>query len=362
MITSSRRISSRRPGFSLLELVVAMALGMVLLSAIWAMFGIFTKRQEIDRSRTETTQLVRGLHQILSRDLGNIVPQASEALATKIESEAPAFSYSVFPLQIPIDLIKPAGTEEDDAATGSLVGTKSQLKILTFNDGTGEEHFATESNSTANQRAHNRRIVVDWPFKTVEYRFESPVAKQAARDISRESEAIEDDVSGNAGMSRRETFTGSHADNSANLVATTGRQGAEDDLDSRDDARMTKGKPLQLAPRVQEQLVSEETVSEISNLVFAYYDGSRWQDEWNSRESGALPTAIRVRFSVRREKRSRSAEIEPKTRPEPPLRHSRSIDVDETEPFDHEFLFAVSPLSQAAPNSARHPSSFDRQQ
>ena len=45
--------------------------------------------------------------------------------------------------------------------------------------------------------------------------------------------------------------------------------------------------------------LGDPTVGEVVDLRFSYYDGSNWNDEWDSNQQGKLPSAIKVQLTIR---------------------------------------------------------------
>lgn len=338
MISKSKLATEAlRTGFSILELVVAMTLGLVLMSAIWTMFSIFTKGQEIDRIQTEKSQLVRGLHQLLSRDLTNIVPQSSGSITGGAVKDRTNSSVSPMALSIPIDFDSFATTGSANADIGSFVGTVSQLQILVFDEGVASDS-SDESSAATTGLAISPSTSVDWPYKSIVYRWESATAPLDARSTNPAMAASAEQSLGKPGLSRRESFYGSRGETSSNVdsVSRTASSAAGFGF------QLGSAGPSTQIPELTEQVISEETVSEFSELAFEYFDGTDWRERWDSRETGTLPAAVRVGFNLRFEKTVRPTARLDSELTESATGKSRPENVDALNRFEQQITIMVS--------------------
>ncbi len=326
-----------RTGFSILELVVAMTLGLVLMSAIWTMFSIFTKGQEIDRIQTEKSQLVRGLHQLLSRDLTNIVPQSSGSITGGAVKDRTTSSVSPLALSIPIDFDSFATTGSANADIGSFVGTVGHLQILVFDEGVASDS-SDESSAATTSLSISPSTSVDWPYKSIVYRWESATAPPDARSTIPTTATSAEQSLGKPGLSRRESFYGSRGEPSSNLdsVSRTASSAAGFGF------QLGSAGPSTQLSESTEQVISEETVSEFSELTFEYFDGSDWRESWDSRETGTLPTAVRIGFNLRFEKTVRPTARLDSELIDLPTGKSRPENVDALNRFEQQFTIMVS--------------------
>ncbi len=349
----SSTTAASRTGFSVLELVVTMTIGLVLMSAIWTMFNIFTKRQEVDRIQTERSQLIRGLHQLLSRDMANIVPQNSGSITRGATSDRATSAVSPFSLPIPfgIDLLGSASDE-----VGSFVGSDRQMQILVFVDGVATEP-SDESIESAKGFSASRSASVDWPFRSIVYRWEPAIAQTEMRSAHAKSLSLPGNLAGKSGLSRRETFYASRSEPSSEVKRDSHKPGSAAGFGFQ---LGTSGISQQAAEPTEEQLICEETVTEFSDAAFEYFDGSDWRESWDSRETGSLPAAIRVSFNLRIEKIARPSSRFGRELSESPTSDSRSERTDSLNQFEHQFTLIVSRNSK--PTKSSEVSRFDSTQ
>lgn len=61
-----------------------------------------------------------------------------------------------------------------------------------------------------------------------------------------------------------------------------------------------------LLSTVQDQPSQQWLLSGVQNITFSYFDGSNWQDAWDSTTSSNLPTAIKVQIDLATENNQRA--------------------------------------------------------
>jgi prepilin-type N-terminal cleavage/methylation domain-containing protein len=346
MIHAPRYQNFPRRGFTLLELVVAMSLGLVLLSAIWAMFSLFTQRVESDRLQTEKSQLLRAVHQLLSRDLNNVVPEEGESISRATLGNAIASSLRgvVPPITLPI-----TGEPSDDsasAAKASLVGTSSELQLLIF-DSAPPSDIPSED-QTAKRTFFSPPPSIDWPYRRVIYRWQTnrvPSKRLAKADDDATSG---DKVSGPPGLTRRESYFASNSPSRDDDASGPAPNHSNNALAPRS-RLFASTKPSDLEP--SEQIISEETVGEFAEMMFEYFDGVQWRDGWDSRETGTLPMAIRIRFDldvpIADQLQASADRLDPEFEStQPAARPSSTDSLEEASLFDYELVLSVSHDSQ----------------
>jgi hypothetical protein len=55
--------------------------------------------------------------------------------------------------------------------------------------------------------------------------------------------------------------------------------------------------------------LGDPTVGEVVDLKFSYYDGSNWNDSWDSNQQGKLPSAIKVILTIRSARKSSGSNL-----------------------------------------------------
>lgn len=394
-----RQTSRLRPaGFTVLELIVALTLGLVLLSAIWTMFRLFLRHQEIETAQVEKVQLVSSLHHLLSHELLNLVPGGkpgpgsapSPAIAPPSTSPAsplqtfpsPTSGLSLFP--DPFGLLPSLPGSEDQSQTiqfsyelpsRSLVGDSHRLELVVFSS--FEELIPNEEPSTGSTRSLSieREQPARLPSKQVIYEFVQPDLENGLsgnRDFlgldGLESELDNDEEAmQQTGLWRRESTAQPATTNTQNYAPTETRS-----LENPPSSSPQFGSELSQSaspsdPRGTESGSQvEEFAPEIIDLRFDYFDGQRWLTSWDSGQKNQLPVLVRARLAVetrpdiRKRKLEERAESATATEPQTPpddrslLTSPRPGATETLDPnWDYQFLIFVSPPADDARNPSR---------
>jgi prepilin-type N-terminal cleavage/methylation domain-containing protein len=242
-------------GLSLLELVVAMAIGSVLLSAVWSMFSMITMRHERETLKAEETQLVRSLHQMMSRDLARVVPQQANS-GPGVQSSSMSL-----PLFAPNSVGGAVGISWSTGTVPSLRGTSDRLELVCFAEPSLEPPQETQG-ERSNENSKRDVLPPSLATCSVVYIWED--------DQRSESGAV---------------ATGENRDErERKRIRRPGLTRIEGGSD-RHGAGLRPG--------------TEDTVREFYQAAIQYYDGNVWQTSWDSGVSGRLPVAIRLQFCLK---------------------------------------------------------------
>lgn len=220
-----------RNGFTLLEVIVALALAALLFALIGMTVGIYLRLADAGRAEVEEAQLARALLQRMADDLrGAVGCPAGSTWGVGLVGNSSELQVDVSRLPRPAPLAAAAG---------------------------------------ADQSAANAERPSD--LKTVAYYMLTPEAV-AATGADR-SQAYQ------GGLVRREL------DRAA--AAWASRQGQTAELDR----------------------AAEVLAPEVTSLEFAYYDGSTSCQEWDCRQQGRLPAAVKIAVAFRRAARNRGSSV-----------------------------------------------------
>lgn len=291
-------------GFTLLEVVLSLALSIILLGAMYMAMDVQVRTVQLGQTQVENAQLARTLLRIIADDLrstvvfspadlatleeyanaGNLESVLSEDLVQEVlgeplppEDGAPPeeFPEEGPPVEEeePLEEVEPAEELIDPAAATSnldpeeagalaeemvpeqwpgVYGSSFQLQIDVSRLPRLDQYQAVPMTEDGEVRDHTSDI------KTVAY-FVIPHSEGSVRA---------------SGLYRREL------DRAATLWAS--EQGGTSALDE-------SAEPL--AP-------------EVTGLQFRYYDGQQWVTEWNSNERGAPPLMIEIAISMRSARRN----------------------------------------------------------
>ncbi len=323
----SGKWEARCAGVSLLEVLVSITLAMVMLSSVWSLTSILTRRFESHLNISETNQMLRSLHQQLSHDFNSLMRQqsaavktsplesnaslvssstdsfASSSVVTGSESQSPMISES-FPSErlnqpiAPSDAFRQVdefgqefGVENFASAAPltTLRGNPDQMTLIVFTDPVDlmlqgiRRQRLSESDDRQSGNQQTKRIA----FKKIRY-FGMP----ASRDLL----SGDNDFDADYGMesSLMDSPSASASFPESKLLS---RVLTREETDQRlEDQRQP--------PRI-------DSVSQITHFRFSYFDGFAWRSSWNSDQERQLPQAIKVDFNLTQPKRSqRSTEYD----------------------------------------------------
>lgn len=393
MIRSLRRTRiSTAKGFTVLELIVALTLGLVLLSAVWTMFRLFLRHEEVETAQMEKLQIVSSLHQHLSQELLNLFPAGRTGPDAPAPTPPPVNLPSTgnptpgfpFPLSnqfggIRADEFLPQIEQVRqptlNLAASSLVGDSTRLDLTIFasTDDFDLEEPSSDLKSDSSLQAQDKPPRS--PTKKVTYEFVAPKDDFDSRGESNSiddftAEESEDDSESNSpqvGLWRRESVasTGSSSKASDHLLRNSldseiGRP-AFDDSPARGKTRRAEMESLTSQSNSQ----VEEFAAEIIDLQFDYFDGRKWQSSWDSKKGNRLPVLVRVRFAVETRESLRQRKLEERSEKAFPKNPQINREDDgaspltgdskrfgATEPldpnWDYQFLLFVSPPAKPA--------------
>ena len=384
---------SATKGFTVLELIVALTLGLVLLSAVWTMFRLFLRHEEVETAQIEKVQLVSSLHQHLSQELlnlfpaGNTGPEAPASTPPKVNVPLPGSPAPGFPFPLPNqfggiaadELLAQSNRVQETSlnlSASSLVGDGTRLELTVFastDDFDIEEPLSdTKSNSAFEGEAKPPRT----PTKKVTYEFvapkddfESPSNSMPSDEFAdTEAEEDSDRTISRVGLWRRESVASTSS--GTPIRGNTNRNSFESDFQqppfneslSNENTRRDEMESLDL--QINSQV--EEFASEIIDLQFDYFDGRKWLSNWDSKKGNRLPVLVRVRFAIETRESIRERKLEERT--EKAFSKNRQIDEGSdaaiqptqgskqsgaTEPldpsWDYQFILFVSPPANPAP-------------
>lgn len=262
----------RVAAFTLLEMLVTLAVGTLLLATVWELLSMYTRLFDAGKTKAGSTQLISGITGQLSDDLKNAIGDVAPPMpGTPGTPRRFGFFGDAHTLQI--DVMQ-STFPRPDLSGGSATGS----------DATSDSQDLTV-------------IPQAYELRTIRYSFVDPatVGDTGAGDeirtglVRREFdfetpyEVSTDDTSGST--------TTTTSDNSTTTTATSG-----DDSDSEPpppELALLDGLPID---------VNDESVTwmpEIIRLEFRYFDGTTWNTTWSSLQQKALPVAVEVVLDFR---------------------------------------------------------------
>jgi prepilin-type N-terminal cleavage/methylation domain-containing protein len=248
-----------RPGFTLLEVVIALALCLVLLSAVYGALELYARYSTVGREQIERSQVARAVLRRMTSDVQSIVFQVPEATS---EEDAAAAEEGM----------SAAGESTSGSQSGSGTTDSGEESIVV--EETEDAYTGTSVGLIGDLRT--LMLHISRPVRNVTY---LPIA-DAERVTMRTSDQISVSYflaeSGGAGLSdavSQLTGTG--------LARLDGDRFAIEHADVQQETDVLAAEAKIVAP-------------EVIDLQFRYWDGTLWLETWDSVALGALPQAIEV--------------------------------------------------------------------
>ncbi len=242
-----------RAAFTLIEVLIALSLSLVLVSAIYSAVSLHWRFEKVGRERIDRAQLSPAVLRLLSEDVGSVMftPPTN---TTQEEEEA----LEETPSSTPPSTDDSTTTDSTQAALG-IVGTADQLQLDISQP--ARVDFVPEESDT-----------------------ESDAAIPGTSDSLRVTWALITPTTAEADASGRRSLTVNPA--LARQLADRLRGVVEVEEDTRHNVAFADS-----------SILAREVVS----LQFRYYDGYSWVDEWDSVVKERLPRAIEVTIGFIRE-------------------------------------------------------------
>lgn len=256
-----------RRGYTLIELMIALALLGALMALAWSMLGLYRQAEQRGWEQSYRIQLVRAAREMLEDDIDHLaalppkigfVDEAAGPLAGKgFRGTSTGFSAEIVPSIDPLPWLERIAMFRDD---GAQVGVELA--------GGADDERGVGSGKVAPRGPLDRA--------TLRYSLE-PFAESADGDpvanLRRELNAIR--------RPRRGSEAGS--DPQRRLDASDLYRSSGDGVSGADDA--AEGREL-------------TTVRRLANPRFRYSDGRDWMSQWDEASRGGLPRAIELSFDL----------------------------------------------------------------
>jgi prepilin-type N-terminal cleavage/methylation domain-containing protein len=246
---------SRRRGYTLLEILVASAIAVLLMAALYVVVELQLRHAQAGREVIEQSTLVRALMSRVTGDINSCIGPAMPASSSSSSGQAAGTTAG-------------AGT----GGTGSTGSTSSSGGASGSNaSGSGSSSGSTNStpssSSTVNSSVQVNLIQGDAGQLTL-------TVSQWPRELNLSPEATAD-VQPIVSDLRRITYWLAGGEGNALGLA---RQ--EMKLVTSDDASTL------IPPNIPDE-AAHVIAEEVKSLTFSYFDGSQWQDTWDSTQPGA---------------------------------------------------------------------------
>ena len=260
------RSSPRIPhafGFTLLEVIISLALTLLLLSAVYGAIQLQYRVSTAGREEMLRAQIVRAVLGMIEADVRAVVWQVQE---------------------LPADESETSTTEEDGTGQAVAEGesTDTAAEILSSDDA-----FSSGSSGIFGD-SQNLVLHVSRPSRDLVYARSDDGSTESINrsDLASVSYFLADASSGGLSAAiAQQNESASIIDGVVGLarlegdrlsIEQAGDQAAVEDLST----------------------TQTEVVPEIVSIEFAYWDGLEWLDSWDSASSGTLPSAIGITLEI----------------------------------------------------------------
>ncbi len=297
MIASANRSDriTRERGFTLLEVLISLALSMVLMAAVYGSLRLYWQLQSAGRAQVERAQLTRSILSRMTADVSSVVFQAPESSGSEDEQSGTV-------------------TVSDDTESTDVEDASSAI-------------VATSSGIVGD--AQSLVLHVNRPSRDLAYSgvLDATSVSVSTSDLQTVTYFLS--ASGSSGLAgatassmRLDPATGDPVPVSSGLVRLEADRLAVDFADVNADVESLGGTARILAP-------------EVTSLQFQYFDAATqsWTTSWDSSVTGTLPTAIEVTLGMTSSAEAAEADQSFNARPQSYYEHRFVIAVPLSDPY-----------------------------
>ncbi len=268
---------SRTTAYTLLELMLALALLGALMTVAWSLMGTFRDAEQRGWKLSHRVQTIRSARQWLQHDMLHVIRKdATPTVASKsrLNGNSLGFTASVSPSIDPLPFLE------------NLMSDPLEV-IRESEDRQPEVSLYSDSDAVVEQARQSL-----WPAETMEIEYKLTPTEDAgttAESLLQPSDLSDVQFS----LTRRELLDANSLPNQGNssLSGPQSNNLADRVLTAQDLYRQTDETVESTGVSVR-----ETTLSGLTNANFQYFDGKGWKREWNSDQSGSLPAAIALCF------------------------------------------------------------------
>lgn len=319
-----------RSGYTLMEMLIASVLIASLMSAAWSLLSLYTDFLSAGRESAATQQLARSLFDIVADDLQQVSLNADETSSVSVA--APVFEPDSFddelagqsfnfeneateiaPTPLSIDLFLQSQAEPTVPGSLELIGTSNSLLLtrLRSPDASSRtdaslrvdtlDELSTAGLQDSSIPGSNPTVP---EIATVVYQFEvRRISDGTARSLPGGLHRVE--MESQRWFSAMQSSTNLDGGEDSELDRSTLEAllyGSSVDASLSESASANEAFPenaeLGEDSPVQALQPQHEHIPEVVSCRFAYFNGTGWAPNWDSRTSRTLPKAVRIEFSL----------------------------------------------------------------
>lgn len=270
---TSRHTTSRstpRAGFSLLELLIALGLGLLLVTALGAALLIYFQAEDASRTRVQRAQLTRALYRRFSDDLRSVIYR--EAPSEDEESDELSAA--------------------DDAALEDETTTDEPEVVFEITD---------PSEAVAGR---SMGLVGDSTFLVIHIDRPRRISPGILRPVSDDGATVDETSLAFEGSGLRSVSWFLADSGGSGLASTVAARFASDSGGGGGLIRMDGDRSeMEFADQAADLEMmadrAELLAPEVNFLQFRYFDGLQWTDTWDSNAQERLPNAVEVTLGFR---------------------------------------------------------------
>lgn len=273
--------------FTLLETIIAMTLMSLLLAIVWTMFSVYTKLETKGRRVVSEARLARAIDRQLRYDLLHIVAIDPSSIDDVENSPDADRTTETSP--------KKDRTRPSDSIHGYFYGTTNEISFVVSSGG-------PESEALPELRviSYQPRLGPSSNADNATGRMEAEAAEVSDLDSSPKYET--DPQGMMDGMDRHDRSWSSYWENSRINESNSPLLSTNRPITLDDDDLIQLGSAARGDEDDDQRLwVGEDKVDEIPELKrvrFRYFDGTKWQEAWDSESEGRLPIALEIEFDL----------------------------------------------------------------
>lgn len=268
-----------RSAYTLLELMLALALLGALMTVAWSLMGTFRDAEQRGWKLSHRTQTIRAAREWLQSDIQHLLQSEpsvtnSPAIKSRLNGNTLGFTASIAPSLNPLPFL-------ENVMSNSLDNPSDRVQAQSIANPNTEAALAETQTSL-------------WPAETMDVEYQlTPIEDRSATTESF-SLPPTDLSSVQFSLTRREMLDASAVQSSTkNFNAGSFSQNSLADrvLTAQDLYRQTDE-----TTKSNGMVIRETRLDGLTNVKFQYFDGQSWVSNWNSGLAGGLPRAIALCF------------------------------------------------------------------
>jgi type II secretory pathway pseudopilin PulG len=266
--------------YTLLELILALALLGALMAVAWSLMGTFRDAEMRGWKLSHRTQTIRAAREWLQSDMQHLLqpellPASTGASNARLNGNSMGFTALISPSIQPVPFL-------EQLMTNPLANTNAASEEIPaaslFSD---TDTIALQAQSSL------------WPAETLNVEYQLVPQEASATGVRAPAMPPTDPRDTQFTLIRRELLDASRVDSirNPNLNASQVNSDAERVLTGQDLYRQTE-----TTSQSSGVAIHETRLDGLTHVQFQYFDGVSWRPEWNSDQSGGLPRAIALGF------------------------------------------------------------------